>query len=403
MERVADINTVRELVRKGHTHLYISNYYQLLNPSTRGISERSVRRYCRAHDITRISDGELDELVQEFVNSYGHGYGRALMQGSIRSNLGVTVGVVSQRRVARSLNRIAPAAYNARARDVLERTNPIPYYAPYFGYKVHMDQNEKIGQNFGCTHVAIIDGCSRMVCGYASMEVKNPILIYEFVFRPALIKYGLWDQLRVDHGQEFVLCIFIQELLKEYRHDKHRQPWRQTKSTQNNVIERFWPELNSRVNYPIKRCMIRITEENDYDMSDPVVKYCISWVTLYIVTDAAVHLIESWNHHRVPGPMGCVPIDNMRETSRAVHLPSHYIPTTPEAVKMYEDLGGSLSRESNFGFDPLSMYDDKYESRQVLFSSNQPTGRELFSDVVHNRSDSIKSAIEQFYHLTVTL
>ena len=48
--------------------------------------------------------------------------------------------------------------------------NPIPYYAPYFGYKVHMDPNEKIDQDYGCTHVGLIDGYSRMVCLFASMK-----------------------------------------------------------------------------------------------------------------------------------------------------------------------------------------------------------------------------------------
>ena len=33
--------------------------------------------------------------------------------------------------------RLAPLAYEARARDPLDRTYPIPYCAPYFGYKGH--------------------------------------------------------------------------------------------------------------------------------------------------------------------------------------------------------------------------------------------------------------------------
>ena len=45
------------------------------------------------------------------------------------------------------------------------------------------------------------------------MPIKNPILIYEHLFRPALMKYGLFDQIRMGHGREFVLCIFVQELL----------------------------------------------------------------------------------------------------------------------------------------------------------------------------------------------
>ena len=42
-----------------------------------------------------------------------------------------------------------------------------------------------------CTHVLFVDGCSRLTAGFASMPVKKPILIYEFVFRPALITYGI--------------------------------------------------------------------------------------------------------------------------------------------------------------------------------------------------------------------
>ena len=71
---------------------------------------------------------------------------------------------VSERRIARSLKRVAPLTYEDRAPDAPDRTNPVPYFVPYFGYKAHMDQNEKIAEGFGCTHVALIDGCSRMIC-----------------------------------------------------------------------------------------------------------------------------------------------------------------------------------------------------------------------------------------------
>ena len=37
----------------------------------------------------------------------------------------------------------------------------------------------------------MIDGCSRLVTGYASMPVKNPILVYEFAFRPACTAFGI--------------------------------------------------------------------------------------------------------------------------------------------------------------------------------------------------------------------
>lgn len=111
-----------------------------------------------------------------------------MMQGSIRAQLGITSGAISQKRISEASNRVAPRAFQARTFDTLQRTNPIPYFAPYFGYKGHFDQNEKVAQTFGMTHVVFIDGCSRFVLGSVSMPIKNPILIYEHLFRPALIK-----------------------------------------------------------------------------------------------------------------------------------------------------------------------------------------------------------------------
>ena len=53
-----------------------------------------------------------------------------MMQGSIRYTLGISSGIVSQKRIARSLKRLAPLPYEARARDTLDRTYPIPSFAP---------------------------------------------------------------------------------------------------------------------------------------------------------------------------------------------------------------------------------------------------------------------------------
>ena len=72
----------------------------------------------------------------------------------------------------------------------------------------------------------MIDGCSRLVAGFASMPIKNPILIYEFFFRPAILKYGICDQLRMDHGREFCLVIFVQHIIVYLRADIRRAPFK---------------------------------------------------------------------------------------------------------------------------------------------------------------------------------
>ena len=70
----------------------------------------------------------------------------------------------------------------------------------------------------------MIDGCLRMVCGFGTMEMKNPIVIYDKTFRPVIAKYGIWNQLRIDHSKEFVLTIFIQELIKSYCYSRNKTP-----------------------------------------------------------------------------------------------------------------------------------------------------------------------------------
>jgi len=50
--------------------------------------------------------------------------------------------------------------------------------------------------------------------------------------RQTIERYGLWDQVRVDHGKEFYLVLFVQNLLKDHRNKTERQPYIQTQSKQ---------------------------------------------------------------------------------------------------------------------------------------------------------------------------
>ena len=60
--------------------------------------------------------------------------------------------------------------------------NPVPYYAEYFGHKIHIDQNEKL-TSYGVTHVAASDGYSGKLLGIVSMPQKNNLTIYDDLFK----------------------------------------------------------------------------------------------------------------------------------------------------------------------------------------------------------------------------
>ena len=64
------------------------------------------------------------------------------------------------------------------------------------------------------------------------------IYIYICVFslcRPIIEQYGLWDQVRVDHGKEWTLMLFIQEQLGHLRGNVACAPHLQITSKQVHV------------------------------------------------------------------------------------------------------------------------------------------------------------------------
>ena len=140
--RIANEDNFRNLIQRGVSYGQIAIYYQLLHPNATGISSRSIKRYCNERNINRITNEALQDLVRDMITLYGHNYGRKMMQGSIRALIGHSY-LVSQRRISRALRAVALMKHEARARDLLIKTNPVPYSAPYFGFKAHVDQNEK--------------------------------------------------------------------------------------------------------------------------------------------------------------------------------------------------------------------------------------------------------------------
>lgn len=183
---------IARLLQDGRSYEDISHILcSLTGQDSRGFSPRSIRRFCSSRELRRrgeLDDVSLDNVVSSLVRSVGHAYGRRTMHGLLSSQ-GYRV---SQSRVAASLQRIAPVQYSAWQCSTHQLLNPFPYQAHYFGDKLHLDQNEKCVM-FGATHVLAIDGYSRKIVGFITIPKKNPILIYDLLFRPLLLCNGLWN------------------------------------------------------------------------------------------------------------------------------------------------------------------------------------------------------------------
>ncbi len=100
------------------------------------------------------------------------------MAGLLRSQ-GIVIG---EQRIRVAMQQTTPVYLHRRQQYTYRQLNPVPYYAEYFGHKLHVDQNEKL-VNFGVTHVAASDGYSGKLLGVVSMPIKSNLVIYEDLYR----------------------------------------------------------------------------------------------------------------------------------------------------------------------------------------------------------------------------
>ena len=385
-------------IAAGQTYRQISRALQQRINSSLGFSPRNIRRFCAERGIhyrCGFTDQQLDRLVASLIQSVGHSYGRRTMHGLLRA-LGIHV---SQRRVGASMGRVAPRAQRGRRQQVHRHLNPPPYTALFYGDKVHFDQNEKMAM-YGVTHVVAIDGFSRKIVGMITIPIKNPITIYNTLMKPLMEVEGLWQQVRIDHGTEFCLISTVQQHLAGLRCWQTRHPVLQSTSRQNHRVERIWPEVNQRINYPVKRVLVEMEGNEEINMMNEVDKFCVSWITINVVRPAIMNFILAWNSHRIPGTRGGIPNVLASSASQTTRLSSANIPSTAQVIQLHRNQGGHLGDEHTYGRDPLEGYEQLQQLRERDFWQMYPNMEEVFQNVVTGNASLFKQAIKSFIRST---
>ena len=132
--------------------------------------------------------------------------------------------------------------------------------------------------------------------------------------------YGI--KLRLDKGKEWSLVIFIQDYMATHRHNTAVSPSVSGSSRnvsysvqhyfttvmtssfsngKNHTIERVWVEVNSRVNYPLKRILINMSESGEIDIDNSLHKFCTSWFVMQVANFGMQQFVAAWNSHPLPG------------------------------------------------------------------------------------------------------
>ena len=81
---------------------------------------------------------------------------------------------VGETKIGKLLGKINSEAQTKRQNVLSFSLNPKVYSDKYFGYKIHCDQNEKLGM-FGFVHVCAWDGFSCKIVEHATMVKKTTL------------------------------------------------------------------------------------------------------------------------------------------------------------------------------------------------------------------------------------
>lgn len=321
-----------------------------------------------------------------------------MMKGYVEATKGVRV---SERMLKQALPLVAPIGHYRRQTDSLERSNPAIYSARYFGHKIHLDQNEKL-IHYGVTYMMARDGFSGKIVSTAVMPYKNNLIIYDEVYRAAVLEFGLWDQVRVDHGKEFYLTLYVHEKLRVGRGDGTVAPYVQTTSTCNHIIERMWVELNHRVTYPIKRIVVSMDHRQLIDMNCPVTTFCVSKVLCKVCKIGMDRMVVAWNSH--PIPRRGVPNALQIQANHTAPINPSEIPQCSSAVSEYTQQGGRLTDPRNPGTDPLEGNDALCSQREQLWLVQCGMDvNDIFSETISGNASVLENAITSYIQLTSRL
>ena len=166
-------------------------------------------------------------------------------------------------------------------------------------------------------------------------------------------------------------------------------------SRQNHRAERIWPEINQRINYPIKRIM----ENNEINMGDDLTKFCVSWVTIKVIEVAIQTFVQAWNSHRIPGPRGGIP-NTLALDSNITIMASNSVPSTSQIITLHESGGRRLSRTAAYGSDPLCNHPELQAIRERDFFDQFPNMNSVFESVLHHNGSLLRHCIQDFIRLT---
>ncbi|XP_032228384.2 uncharacterized protein LOC116611877 [Nematostella vectensis] len=145
--------------------------------------------------------------------------------------------------------------------------------------------------------------------------------------------------------------------------------------------------------------------ENGYliHMHDPVVQFCVSYITINVAEVGLQQVVSSWNQHPIEERNSKILAVVAQRTNQVKILHPSIIPSVEEAIRMYRQAGGSITEDCSFGVDPLLNHNVHLQRRNARFFQNNPSFHCIFQNIVNGDGSLMESAILSYLDLTKTL
>ncbi|KAK3744786.1 hypothetical protein QZH41_014781 [Actinostola sp. cb2023] len=136
------------------------------------------------------------------------------------------------------------------------------------------------------------------------------------------------------------------------------------------------------------------------NMADPLVKYGVSFISICVSEVGVAKVVASWNEHPIEDDTQRIPNTRAQLSRRVSLVDIQTVPTTEEAIILYEAAGGRLTRESLFGADPLRNHAHLIQERERLFGQTNPDFHFIQSRLANGDLVFFEAAITSFVEIT---
>ena len=234
---------------------------------------------------SNISDGDLDNIVQDFVQAYPTS-GQRMLVGHLRS-LGLRV---PRQRARESLLRVDPHGVALRHRQALHRRQ---YSVAGPNSLWHVDGYHKLIRWKIVVHGGI-DGFSREIMYLAAADNNRSSTVLN-VFLQAVEQYGLPSRVRSDRGGENVGI--SQYMLNHPNRGPERGSMITGRSVHNQRIERLWRDVFNGCVASFYHHFYELEEAGLLDPCDECDIFALHFIYLPILNSRLQQFRNAWRHH----------------------------------------------------------------------------------------------------------